>query len=178
MAQKNYIPRQSIQYAKKSVIDWLIGKEGRLCLHIHGNIQGFRWRKTILNRILDKHTRMWKSFYFRLGLCKFCIPRVWLQNVRWLPWFIFTHRCSDSSVRLWRFWKVCCATYGLDHVHFYTALKFSGEAFFKICNAKIELLSNRELLEMAENLIRGGNFSLFEKRSFEANINYLPTHDP
>ena len=74
--------------------------------------------------------------------------------------------------------KVCYATYGLDCTHFYTASNLSGEAFLKICNAEIELLTVREHLEMAENLIRGGISSVFAKRNFEANNKYFPTHHP
>ena len=76
------------------------------------------------------------------------------------------------------FRKVCFATYGLDCTHLNTASNLSGEAFHKICNAEIELLTDREHLEMAENLIRGGFSSVFAKRNFEANNKYFPTHDP
>ncbi|MEO1764425.1 MAG: DNA polymerase, partial [Cyanobacteria bacterium J06629_18] len=76
------------------------------------------------------------------------------------------------------FRKVCHATYGLDCAHFYTASNLSGEAFLKVCNADIELLTDREHLEIAENLIRGGISSVFAKRKFEANNKYLPTHNP
>ena len=47
------------------------------------------------------------------------------------------------------FRKVCYATYGQDCAHFYTASNLSGEAFLKVCNAEIELLTNREHLEVA-----------------------------
>ena len=76
------------------------------------------------------------------------------------------------------FGKVCYATYGLNCTHFYTASNLSGEAFPKICNAENELLTDREHLEMTENLIRGGTSSVFAKRNFEANNKYFPTHDP
>ena len=61
---------------------------------------------------------------------------------------------------------------------FYTASNLSGEAVLKICIAEIELLTDREHLEMAENLIRRGISSVFAKRNFEANNKYFPTHDP
>ena len=76
------------------------------------------------------------------------------------------------------FRKICYATYGLDCTHFYTAANLSGEAFLKVCNAEIVLLTDRELLEMAENLIRGGISSVFVKRNSEANTKCFPTHDP
>ena len=76
------------------------------------------------------------------------------------------------------FRKVCYAAYGLDCTHLYTDSNVSGEAFLKVCNAEIELLTDREHLELAENLIRGGNSSVFAKRKFKANNKYFPTHDP
>ena len=76
------------------------------------------------------------------------------------------------------FRKVCYATYGLDCTHSYNASNLSGEAFLKICNAEIEPLTDREHLEMAGNLIRGGISSVFAKRICEANNKYFPTHDP
>ena len=66
------------------------------------------------------------------------------------------------------FRKVCYATYGLDCVHLYMSSNLSGEAFLKVCNDEIELSTNREHLEMAENLIRGGISSVLAKRNLEA----------
>ena len=62
-------------------------------------------------------------------------------------------------------------------VNFYTASNFSGEAFLKICNAEYELVTNREHLEVAENLIRGGFSSVFAKPNFEASNKFLLTHE-
>ena len=76
------------------------------------------------------------------------------------------------------FRNVCYATYGLDCAHFYTASHLSGEAILKVCKADVELLTSREHLEMAENLIPGGISSVFAKRKFEANNKYLPTFNP
>ena len=76
------------------------------------------------------------------------------------------------------FRKVCYATYRLDCTHFYTASNLCGEAFLTVCNAEIEVLKDRERLEMAKSLTRGGNFSVFAKRNFEANNKSFPTHDP
>ena len=76
------------------------------------------------------------------------------------------------------FRKVCYATYGPDCTHFYTASKLSGEAFLEICNAEIELLTDREHLELSENLIHRGISSVFAKWNFEANNKYFPTLDP
>ena len=76
------------------------------------------------------------------------------------------------------FLKVCYATHGLDCVHLFTASNWPGEAFLNVSNAEIELLTNREHLEMAENLISAGISSVFAKRNFEANNKYLPNRDP
>ena len=70
------------------------------------------------------------------------------------------------------FRKLCFATYGLDPVHYFTCSHLSGDAFIRTCNADIELLTNREHLEMTENMIRGGVASIFSKRFFRANNKY------
>ena len=71
------------------------------------------------------------------------------------------------------FRKVCYDTYGLDSVHYFTSSHLSGDAFLKTCEADLELLTDREHLEMAENMIRGGVASIFSKRLFQANNKYL-----
>ena len=130
-------------------------------------------------RVLEKHTRSWSIYYFprRLGAYNSCTPRVWLQNVRRLPWLISTHICSDSSVCLWRVSQSLLCHLRSGRCTFYTASDLSSEAVLKFWNAENELLTNREHLEMAENLIPGGISSVFAKRYLEAKIKYLPTHD-
>ena len=53
----------------------------------------------------------------------------------------------------------------------------SGDAFLKHCKADIELLTDREHLEMVENMIRGGVASVFDKKFFKANNRYVAEHN-
>ena len=75
------------------------------------------------------------------------------------------------------FRSLCYKTYGLDSAHYFTCSHLSGDAFLKKCKADIELLTEREHLEMVEDMIRGGVSSVFEKRFFKANNQYLDNHD-
>ena len=75
------------------------------------------------------------------------------------------------------FRKMTFSTYGLDSAHFFTCSNLSGDAFLKVSGADVELLTNREHLEMAENLIRGGVASVFSKRLATMNNEYLTTYD-
>ncbi|MEO1765344.1 MAG: hypothetical protein AAFR83_26300, partial [Cyanobacteria bacterium J06629_18] len=72
---------------------------------------------------------------------------------------------------------LCHKTYGLDSAHYFTCSHLSGDAFLKKCRADIELLTEREHLEMVEDMIRGGVSSVFEKRFFKANNQYLDNCD-
>ena len=76
------------------------------------------------------------------------------------------------------FRKVCYQTYGLDCCQYYTASNLSGDAMLKICKAPLELLTEREQLDMVEGLIRGGVSSIYNKRLAVANNKYLPNFDP
>ena len=58
------------------------------------------------------------------------------------------------------------------------ASNFCFETFRKSCEAEIELLTATEYLETDENLISVGFSVMLAKRKFEANINFLPTHEP
>ena len=71
------------------------------------------------------------------------------------------------------FRTLCYQTYGLDSAHYFTCSHLSGDAFLKVCKADIELLTDREQLEMVEDMIRGGVASVFEKRHMKANNGYL-----
>ncbi len=75
------------------------------------------------------------------------------------------------------FRSVCYKAYGLDCCFHYSASNLSGDAFLKICKADLELLTNREHLEMAENLLRGGVSSIYEKRFERANNQFVPGFD-
>ena len=71
------------------------------------------------------------------------------------------------------FRSVCYKTYGLDSAHYYTCSHLSGDAFLKICKADVELLTDREHLEMVEDMIRGGVSSVFVKSTSKQTINTL-----
>ena len=66
-------------------------------------------------------------------------------------------------------------TYKLDCMHFFTLPNMAKEASLRICN--VELLTEREHLDMIEPAIRGGVTSVFESRRFTANNSYIPNHD-
>ena len=68
-------------------------------------------------------------------------------------------------------------TYGLDSAHYLTCSHLSGDAFLKHCKADIELLTDREHLEMVENMVRGGVASVFDKKFFKANNRYVAEHN-
>ena len=75
------------------------------------------------------------------------------------------------------FRSLCYKTYGLDSAHYFTCSHLSGDAFLKKCQADIELLTDREHLEMVENMIRGGVASVFDKKFFKANNRYVTDHN-
>ena len=75
------------------------------------------------------------------------------------------------------FRSLCYTTYGLDSAHYFTCSHLSGDAFWKHCKADIELLTDREHLEMVENMIRGGVASVFDKKFFKANNRYVAEHN-
>ena len=76
-----------------------------------------------------------------------------------------------------QFRKVAYSTYGLDSAHYYTCSDLSGDAFLKVSEARVELLTDRSHLEMAENLIRRGVSSVFSKRLATMNNKYLEWFD-
>ena len=75
------------------------------------------------------------------------------------------------------FRSVCYECYGLDCTYYYTASNLSGDAYLKICKADLHLLTNREHLEMAENLVRGGVSSVYAKRFVAANNKFIKGFD-
>ena len=75
------------------------------------------------------------------------------------------------------FRSLCYKTYGLDSAHYFTCSHLSGDAFLKPCKADIELLTDREHLEMVENMIRGGVATVFDKKFFKANNRYVAEHN-
>ena len=60
--------------------------------------------------------------------------------------------------------SVCYNTYGLDCSQFYTASNFSGSACLKVCEPELELLTDRQILDLTERMMRGGFLSVFSSR--------------
>ena len=75
------------------------------------------------------------------------------------------------------FWKVCHETYGLHCCQYYTASDLSGDARLRICKTPIELLTQREHLDMVGNLIRGGISFVYNKTFAVANNKLLKNFD-
>ena len=69
------------------------------------------------------------------------------------------------------------STYKLDCMHFYTLPNMAKEASLRICKAEVELLTEREHLDMIEGAVRAGVCSVYEMRKFRANNKYLPDYD-
>ena len=67
------------------------------------------------------------------------------------------------------FRRVCYETYGLDCCQYYTASNLSGDAMLKTCKPNLKLLTERDHLEMTENLMRGGISCVYSERLCSAN---------
>ena len=67
------------------------------------------------------------------------------------------------------FRSISYETYSLDCAHHFTASNLAGDAFKRVCKADVELLTDRDHLDMVEKMMRGGTASIFEKRQFTAN---------
>ena len=67
------------------------------------------------------------------------------------------------------FTRVCYEAYKLDCAQHFTASNLTGDAFLRTCKADPHLLTDKEHLDMAENLIRGGIASVFDKRLVSVN---------
>ena len=76
------------------------------------------------------------------------------------------------------FRRVCYETNKLDSIQYLSSSHLSEDAFLKICQAEFCLITEREHLEMVENMIRGGVSSVYEKRHLKCNNKYLDTYDP
>ena len=79
------------------------------------------------------------------------------------------------------FRSVCYETYKLDSIQYFSSSHLSGDAFLRTCKADLCLITEREHLEMVENMIRGGVSSVYENRHLKCNNkyldNYVPTQD-
>ena len=73
--------------------------------------------------------------------------------------------------------SVCYKTYSLDCAQFYTTSNLSGSACLKVCQPQLELLTDRELLDVTERMIRGWIASVFSSRLERANSPSLPNYD-
>ena len=62
-------------------------------------------------------------------------------------------------------------------MHFYTLPNIAKQASLRICKAEVELLTEREHLDLREPAVRGGVTSVYEERRFVANNCYLDNYD-
>ena len=62
-------------------------------------------------------------------------------------------------------------------MHFFTLTNMAKGASLRICKANIELLTEREHLDMIEPAIRGGVTSVYENRRFIANNQHIPNYN-
>ena len=69
------------------------------------------------------------------------------------------------------------STYKFDCMHFYTPPNMAKQASLRICKAGVELLTEREHLDMIQGAVRGGVCSVYEMRKFTANNKCLPDYD-
>ena len=69
------------------------------------------------------------------------------------------------------FRSISYETYGLDCAHHFTASNLAGDAFKRVCKADVELLTDRDHLDMVEKRMRGGVVSIFEKRQCDFDQN-------
>ena len=72
---------------------------------------------------------------------------------------------------------VCLDSYSLDCAQYLSAPHLAGDAFLKICQPDLELLTDRNYLDIAEELLRGGMSSVYTKRLFTPNNKYLERFD-
>ena len=70
------------------------------------------------------------------------------------------------------FRDLCLKIYGLDPVYYFTAPQLAWDACLKMTSVKLELLSNKDMLLMFEEGIRGG-ISIISNRYGEANNKYM-----
>ena len=73
--------------------------------------------------------------------------------------------------------SVCHNTYGLDCSQFYTASNLSGSACLKVCEPELELLTDRQLIDLTERMMRGGLSSVFSSKHEVAKNTMLPEFD-
>ncbi|XP_075244999.1 uncharacterized protein LOC142339108 [Convolutriloba macropyga] len=88
---------------------------------------------------------------------------------------------TDNTLQLayWFAWlrAVCLDSYSLDCAQYLSAPHLAGDAFLKICHYDLELLTDRNHLDLAEEWFRGGMSSLYTKRLCTPNKKYLERFD-
>ena len=82
----------------------------------------------------------------------------------YLTGYVLQQACWFEELR-----SVCYNTYGLDCAQFYTASNLSGSACLKVCNPELELLTDRNILDMTKRMTRGGSASVISSRLEVAN---------
>ena len=75
------------------------------------------------------------------------------------------------------FRDICYDTYSLDCLQYYGASNLLGYAFLKVCKPDLHSLTEREQLELVQNMMLGEVSSIYEQRLFQANNCYLPNYD-
>ena len=68
-------------------------------------------------------------------------------------------------------------TYNLDCMHFFTLPNMANNASWMVCEANVELLTEREHLDMTAAAIRGGVTSVYKNLHFIANNQYIPNYN-
>jgi len=76
----------------------------------------------------------------------------------------------------YNFKKVCLTNYKLDPTYYYTAPSLSWDAFLKISEIELELITDYEMYLFIEEGIRGG-LSQISKRFSKANNKYMKNYD-
>ncbi len=76
------------------------------------------------------------------------------------------------------FRSICYQHHRLDSMQYYTASNLAGDAFLRIFQPNLKLLTEREHSEMAESRMRGGMASIYNVRLFTANNKFVPNFNP
>ena len=76
------------------------------------------------------------------------------------------------------FREVCYQTYALDCACYFAASNFSGDAFLNICKPELKLLTDREHLELVQQMIQGDMSLAYARRFYKAKNKYLDNFWP
>ena len=72
---------------------------------------------------------------------------------------------------------MCYETYGVNCAHYYIGSNLAGDVFHKVCCADLRLLTERDHLHFVEGMIRGGMSSVYARKYWKANNQYLDDDD-